>query len=104
MTPVIRWDGRLHVCCADVHGEIEVGSLETSTFLELWDGPRMTQYRIWHILGEFDHMPVCARCGGINFYRMDDDAVRAYLERIGRLDLFPRYLARMAADDEQDGP
>ncbi len=94
-TPVIRWDGQLTVCCADVRGQIEVGNVAEADFDTLWNGPRMTRYRIWHILGQFDRMPLCAGCGGINFYRMTDDEIRAYLARIGRLDLFPRYLARM---------
>ena len=53
-TPVIRWDGRLNACCADVDGEIEVGSLHDHSFEELWEGPLMTQYRLWHIQGEFE--------------------------------------------------
>ncbi len=88
------------VCCADVHGEIEVGNLAESSFLELWEGPAMTRYRLWHILGQFEKMPACARCGGINFYRMTDEEIRSYLERIGRPELFARYLERMAGEVE----
>ncbi len=98
MTPVIRWDGQLMACCADVDGEIEVGSLRDATFEELWEGPKMNAYRIRHILGEFERIPRCLHCGGINFYKFDAEAVRRWLGEIGRSDLFETYRERMGID------
>lgn len=97
-TPVIRWDGRLNACCADVDGEIEVGSLHEHSFEALWEGPRMTQYRLWHIQGEFEQMPKCFHCGGINFYALTLEEIQAWLEEIGRPELLEPYKARLGWD------
>jgi len=94
-TPVIRWDGELMACCADVDGELSVGSLRDATFDELWFGEQMTTYRMLHIEGRFDEIPKCWSCGGINFYKMSADEVRAYLAEHDRLDLWPAYTTRM---------
>jgi hypothetical protein len=96
---VIRWDGQLMACCVDVDGEIEVGNLKDTPFQQLWEGPRMTRYRIWHILGEFEKIPRCLACGGINFYKLEPDEVREYLEEIGRPELFARYLERLELNE-----
>jgi radical SAM protein with 4Fe4S-binding SPASM domain len=94
-TPVIRWDGELMACCADIDGEISVGSLRDATFDELWFGEAMTNYRMLHIEGRFEEIPKCWSCGGINFYKMSPEEVRAYLDDNGRLDLWPAYTERM---------
>ncbi len=94
-TPVIRWDGELMACCADVDGEISVGSLRDATFDQLWFGPTMTNYRMLHIEGRFEEIPKCWSCGGINFYKMSPEEVRAYLKDNDRLDLWPTYSERM---------
>ncbi len=97
-TPVIRWDGELMACCADVDGEISVGNLRDHSFDELWFGPTMTDYRLLHIAGRFEEIPKCWACGGINFYKMSPDEVRGYLEEVDRLDLWPQYTARMGVE------
>lgn len=94
-TPVIRWDGELMACCADVDGEIPLGNLAEAPFDALWFGERMTQYRLLHIEGRFDAMPKCGDCGGINFYRMDADEVHAWLRSVDRLDLWPAFRRRV---------
>lgn len=97
-TPVIRWDGELAVCCADVAGEIRVGNLRDATFAELWFGETMNRYRLWHVEGRFEEMPRCQACGGINFYKMGPEEVRAWLDEVGRLDAWPAYAARMGLE------
>lgn len=97
-TPVIRWDGELMACCADIDGEIAVGNLRDADFDELWFGPEMTRYRLLHIEGRFDAMPKCWSCGGINFYKIEPKEVHAYLEEADRLDLWPTYTTRMGLD------
>ena len=94
-TPVIRWDGELMACCADVDGEIAVGNLRDADFDELWFGEQMTGYRLLHIEGRFDAIPKCWSCGGINFYKMTPDEVRTYLGEVDRMDLWPAYTGRM---------
>lgn len=94
-TPVIRWDGQLMACCADVDGEIPLGNLGEHDFDALWFGERMTQYRLLHIEGRFDEMPKCGDCGGIHFYKLDPDEVQQWLAEVGRLDLWPAYQRRI---------
>lgn len=94
-TPVIRWDGELMACCADVDNEISIGSLRDHTFDELWFGERMTELRLLHIEGRFEQIPKCWACGGINFYKMEPGEVRQYLDEVGRGDLYAGYVARM---------
>lgn len=94
-TPVIRHDGELMACCADLENNIKVGNLREASFRELWQGERMTQYRLWHIAGEFHRMPACESCAGINFYTLTDSDIQAYLEEVGRVDLYEMYLRRL---------
>jgi radical SAM protein with 4Fe4S-binding SPASM domain len=96
-TPVIRWDGELMACCADVDGDIAVGNLRDADFDELWFGEKMTEYRLLHIEGRFEEIPKCWSCGGINFYKMSAEEVRAYLDDVGRADLWDAYTTRMGA-------
>lgn len=69
-TPVIRQDGHLLMCCADLHSELDLGSLQTASFRELWEGPKALSVRQSHLQGRFEG--VCAHCGGINWYQLDD--------------------------------
>lgn len=66
LTPVIRHDGALLMCCADLHSELVLGDLHAQSFSELWQGSRATQMRLDHLAGRFEG--VCAGCGGINWY------------------------------------
>jgi len=66
LTPVIRHDGHLQMCCADMGGELDLGSLREHSFSELWNGPRAEALRQAHRDGRFEG--VCAGCGGINWY------------------------------------
>lgn len=68
LTPVIRQDGHLLMCCADLHSTLDLGSLQGSSFRTLWDGPVATQKRLEHLRGHFTG--ACVGCGGINWYEM----------------------------------
>ena len=72
MTPVIRHDGQLMMCCADLQGELNLGSLKAHHFLELWNGVKAQAERRRHLSGEF--RGVCQGCGGINWYDLPEDA------------------------------
>ncbi len=67
-TPVIRHDGSLMMCCADLQGELSLGSLQNSRFLDLWNGKKASFKRRQHIKGQFEG--VCQHCGGINWYKL----------------------------------
>jgi len=94
-TPVIRWDGRVHVCCADLDGQIPLGNTRETPFSQLWNGETMKQYRILHIEGRFDEMPVCGPCTGFNWYEQTPAEIEDWLRSVGREDVIPTYRARM---------
>lgn len=99
-TPVIRWDGELMACCADVDNEIPIGNLRDHDFDALWFGERMTRLRLLHVEGRFQEIPKCWSCGGINFYKLEPGEVRAWLDEVGRADLYPVYARRMGLEAE----
>jgi len=79
MTPVIRHDGHLMMCCADLGGELDLGSLDEAGFRTLWEGPAALKKRVDHIEGRFEG--VCADCGGINWYTTTNEVVEDTLRR-----------------------
>ncbi len=94
-TPVIRHDGHLMMCCADLGGRLDLGSLAEHGFRELWEGPVARARRLAHVRGAFDEVGPCGSCGGINWYRTPPEVVHEWLAREGRLDLWPVYRQRM---------
>lgn len=75
-TPVVRHDGHLLMCCADLRGELDLGSLAEASFRELWEGEKATRARLAHLDGRFEG--VCAGCGGVNWYALrGEDAAAA---------------------------
>ena len=95
MTPVIRHDGQLTVCCVDVGGQLALGNLAEHGFRELWEGAQADALRMDHVQGRFERHSTCAHCGGIAWYGFAPETVRAWLERAGRPDLWDPYQARM---------
>lgn len=74
-TPVVRHDGHLLMCCADLRGELDLGSLAEASFRALWEGERATRLRLDHLAGRFEG--VCAGCGGVNWYTITPAHVAA---------------------------
>ncbi len=95
MTPVIRHDGHLMMCCADLPGELDLGDLGQHSFRALWEGHEAVQRRLAHVRGAFDEVGPCESCGGINWYRTPPEVVRGWLERVGHGEQWPDYAARM---------
>lgn len=71
-TPVVRQDGHLVMCCADLRSELDLGSLADHGFRALWEGPEARAERKKHRDGVFDGP--CASCGGINWYTLGPGA------------------------------
>ena len=78
-TPVIRQDGMLMMCCADLQGELQLGSLQNKGFVELWNGEIAQAKRREHLAGKFSG--VCHHCGGINWYSLPNQATESMLLR-----------------------
>jgi len=85
LTPVIRHDGALMMCCADLRGELSLGSLQHNSFETLWNGEAATRIRMDHLNGKFEG--VCASCGGINWYETTEAMRQATRERADGLGL-----------------
>jgi radical SAM protein with 4Fe4S-binding SPASM domain len=73
LTPVIRHDGQLMMCCADLGGQLALGSLRDKRFKELWWGRQASATREEHLQGKFNG--VCESCGGINWYTLTPEMV-----------------------------
>ena len=84
MTPVIRHDGHLMMCCADLGGELSLGSLREASFAELWWGRQAAAHRTDHLHGRFKG--VCAGCGGINWYTLTPERIAASDKRSAQQD------------------
>lgn len=82
-TPVIRHDGRLQMCCADLQGTLDLGSLADTSFRRLWEGPRALAHRMAHLAGRFEG--ACASCAGVNWYQLRPEHIAATREAAGRL-------------------
>ena len=85
LTPVIRHDGHLMMCCADLGSELDLGSLADTDFRSLWEGERATRTRLAHLAGRFEG--VCARCGGVNWYRLEAHHIEATRQQARELGL-----------------
>ncbi len=85
LTPVIRHDGALMMCCADLGGELTLGSLREHSLAELWWGAEATTRRLRHLEGVFEG--VCASCGGINWYDLTSELVDATRQRASALNI-----------------
>lgn len=85
LTPVIRHDGALLACCADLGSEMKLGNLSDTSFLRLWNGPVATAHRLAHLSGRFEG--VCAGCGGINWYDLPPDAAARTRQQAAALHL-----------------
>ena len=91
----IGWDGVVTVCCMDPERELAIGNIKRTPLSELWKGKKITQYRIWHIKGEFDKMPKCMFCNNLDSPKMSDEEIIEYLKEIGREDLIKPFLDRI---------
>ena len=88
LTPVVRHDGELLMCCADLGSELRLGSLADHDFRTLWEGEAATRLRLDHLAGRFKG--VCAACGGVNWYRMPPDALATTHQRAAELGISAR--------------
>ena len=69
-TPVIRHDGALMFCCADLEGQMSLGNLRTNRFSELWLSEAARKRRREHLAGHFNDK--CLECGGVNWYSLPE--------------------------------
>lgn len=88
LTPVVRQDGSLQMCCADMQGGLRLGSLREKSFRSLWEGPDALRYRMEHLSGRFSGP--CKDCGGINWYRLTPEHIQKTREQAAVLSLYSK--------------
>lgn len=103
-TPCIRWDGEVAVCCFDPAMQMGLGNLQDTPFDELWYGEQANKIRLAHIEGRFadikttDGFRKCLRCAGYDTPVVSDEEVLTFLTWLGRKELYPAYLKRIAGN------
>jgi len=58
----VNFDGTVSVCCVDwSHGTL-VGDLKKESIIEIWNGPKLREFRLLHLKKQRHKIPVCANC------------------------------------------
>jgi radical SAM protein with 4Fe4S-binding SPASM domain len=97
-TPVIHVDGTVTVCCKDVKFELALGNINENPFEAIWTNDFATEIRLAHILGNLESIPRCKDCMNLDNTFLSDEEIKAYLESIGRPELYRQYRKRLADD------
>jgi len=59
----VKFDGRVSVCCADLTNLLEMGSLDVEGLPEIVNGEALSVFRMKHLDGKFESIPLCLYCG-----------------------------------------
>lgn len=59
---MICWDGEARMCCGDWYGKYPLGNVRNKSIYDIWHGEKINKIRELHSEGNFDKIPVCARC------------------------------------------
>lgn len=60
----IYHNGDVSPCCYDAEGEMIVGNVLRNTLKEIWKGEALKSFRMYHLNGDFESLPLCSRCKG----------------------------------------
>lgn len=72
-TMMINWDGRATCCCTDWTCATEVGDINQTSLLDIWNGQRMRNFRLMHLEGRRNENPACGDCHFIECAPHQDD-------------------------------
>ncbi|MFQ5811546.1 MAG: SPASM domain-containing protein, partial [Armatimonadota bacterium] len=61
-TGVISWRGELKLCCLDWESQAVVGRVGEHSVEDLWTGEVYARVRRLHLRGDYETIPLCARC------------------------------------------
>jgi radical SAM protein with 4Fe4S-binding SPASM domain len=61
-TILIKHDGRVSPCCADVFDDISIGKIGNKSLKEILNGPRLREIRKVHLSGNLKDLPLCMYC------------------------------------------
>jgi radical SAM protein with 4Fe4S-binding SPASM domain len=93
----VTWEGNVSPCCRDFEAVIKLGNVLEESLSEIWTGQLLKDYRLAHIRGEFDKIPLCCECSGQPFGTISHQQIIDYLKSIGEEREINGYLRRMGA-------
>jgi radical SAM protein with 4Fe4S-binding SPASM domain len=65
-------DGTCALCNADWYRDNAVGNVKERSLKEIWDGEALRRLQMTHLRGERKSIELCAKCGNVNYYPVDD--------------------------------
>jgi len=80
----INFDGQVSVCCSDWAMTLIVGDAKTESLIDIWNGPRLHDFRLAHLRGERSNIPACRSCSYLGTLPADtnlDHARETLLDR-----------------------
>ncbi len=61
-SPGINYEGDVSICCCDWNGEAVIGNVKNQPLSNIWKNDLITDYRLCHLGGRYDKLPLCAKC------------------------------------------
>jgi radical SAM protein with 4Fe4S-binding SPASM domain len=58
----INWDGKVTACCWDSEDTMLIGDINEQSLLEIWQSPKLNEYREMLVEMRHDEMPLCKDC------------------------------------------
>jgi len=68
LSPGIKWDGEMTICCSDPKRQAVVGDVKKASIEELWKGEKIKKYREFHLRGEYHKISACRNCDVWDIY------------------------------------
>lgn len=75
----INFDGKVGICCYDWAHQTIVGDVTRESLLDIWNGEKMYEFRMYHLNHERNRIPACAKCRSIS---IQPDNIDGYEERM----------------------
>jgi radical SAM protein with 4Fe4S-binding SPASM domain len=59
---VVSWDGRVALCCEDIHCHVELGNLNNQNISQVFNGAAVNAVREAHLQHQWKDVPFCTAC------------------------------------------
>jgi hypothetical protein len=60
---IVLWDGRVAICCGNIHCKLIAGDLNKQTIADVWNGDVMKKLREYSEYGKTHKVRICSECG-----------------------------------------
>ena len=77
---LIKYDGRVSVCCADVYDRLNIGNITQQSMIEILNGEKLRKIRMCHAEDKVEKISACVYCGARPL--LD---IRPYAEQIKKI-------------------